>query len=149
MEAEDENWLPLESNPEVITKFVDDLGFDSTKYCFHEMLSVEDWAQDMIPKPVAAIVFLFPINAVQEEFAEAEEENIQKDGQVVSSNLFYMKQYAANACGTIAAVHSLINLASNNPDLIKKRVILRQVYQWDQINGPKRKRKIFPKEQGD
>jgi len=38
------DWSPLESNPEVLNSYLTDLGFDVTKYCFHELLSTEDWA---------------------------------------------------------------------------------------------------------
>jgi len=115
-----DNWLPLESNPEVINNFIRDLGFDISKYCFHEMLSVEPWAQEMIPQPVQAVVFLYPINDKQEDFANKEEQEIKTKGQTVSSNLFFMKQYAGNACGTIAAFHSMINMAQDTADLIQK-----------------------------
>jgi ubiquitin carboxyl-terminal hydrolase L3 len=37
-----------------------------------------------IPKPVVAVVMLFPITPQYEEFRKAEEERIQAEGQIVS-----------------------------------------------------------------
>ncbi|CAE7898775.1 uch1 [Symbiodinium microadriaticum] len=36
---------------------------------------------------------------------------IEKDGQKVSGELVYLKQYVGNACGTIACLHSMANNA--------------------------------------
>lgn len=41
--------------------FVEDLGFDTQKYTFQDLMSIEDWAQEMIPQPVLAVMLLFPI----------------------------------------------------------------------------------------
>jgi len=43
------DWTPLESNPEVLNSYLTDLGLDITKYCLHEVLSIEEWAIKMIP----------------------------------------------------------------------------------------------------
>jgi ubiquitin carboxyl-terminal hydrolase L3 len=83
----DPNWLPLESNPEIINDYVEEIGFETSKYLYYDMLGVEDWAQDMIPKPVLAVMFLYPIKEQTEELDEAEKERILKDGQKVSSKV--------------------------------------------------------------
>jgi ubiquitin carboxyl-terminal hydrolase L3 len=36
----------------------------------------------------------------------------------VPAHLFFMKQYARNACGTIALFHIILNAAQHHPDLI-------------------------------
>ena len=46
------SWLPLESNPDVMNDYVGKMGLDLTKIQFHDVMSTEDWALDMIPRPV-------------------------------------------------------------------------------------------------
>jgi Ubiquitin carboxyl-terminal hydrolase, family 1. len=87
MEEHEDNWMPLESNPEVINAYVKDLGFDTSKYCLTDVLGTEEWAQEMVPKPVVAVIFLYPISDKQEEYRESEAERIKKDGQKVSQNV--------------------------------------------------------------
>ena len=60
MEKEDKgNWLPLESNPDILNDYARKLGFDTTKYSFVDVFSTEDWAIKMCPKPNLALMFLF------------------------------------------------------------------------------------------
>lgn len=35
-------WLPLESNPEVITEFASRIGLDTTKYAFHDVFGLDE-----------------------------------------------------------------------------------------------------------
>lgn len=87
MESEDVNWLPLESNPGVINNFIKDLGFDVSEYHLVDVLSTEEWAQQMVPDPTLAVFFLYPVSKLQKEYKKQEEENIQTNGQVVSPNV--------------------------------------------------------------
>lgn len=43
------------------------------------------------------------------QYAEKQSEAVKEKGQSISSNLFFMKQFVSNACGTIALVHSIAN----------------------------------------
>ena len=45
-------WFPLESNPAVMSSYVANLGVDMSAHHFHDVLSVEDWAIEMVPGPV-------------------------------------------------------------------------------------------------
>jgi hypothetical protein len=54
-------WFPLESNPTVMNEFVRKLGFPVDHYRFCDVLSTEEWALEMVPKPVVGVVMLFPI----------------------------------------------------------------------------------------
>ena len=51
--------MPLESNPEVINAFIAKMGLKTELFAFTEMLSTEEWALEMIPKPALGILFLF------------------------------------------------------------------------------------------
>ena len=102
-------WFPLESNDVVMNKYIEGLGVDVSKMQFNEVLSLEEWALDMVPQPVHAVVMLYPIKPVQEEFAQQQDARIASDGQVVSEKVKYIKQTIGNACGTIGILHALSN----------------------------------------
>ena len=87
MDSEDTNWMPLESNPEVINKFIKDLGFDVSQYSLVDVLSTEEWAQEMVPQPALAVFFLYPISKAQKEYDKVEAEKLAKDGQTVHGNV--------------------------------------------------------------
>ncbi|XP_033118424.1 ubiquitin carboxyl-terminal hydrolase isozyme L3-like isoform X2 [Anneissia japonica] len=101
-----DRWLPLESNPDVMNKFVHKLGMPK-EWGFTDIYSLE--LLDMVPKPVAAVLILFPVNQKYEESSKEEQEKIDKEGQEVSKNLMFIKQTIGNACGTIALLHSIVN----------------------------------------
>jgi len=46
------HWFPLESNQDVMNAYIQKMGVDVSKIQFCEVLSMEDWALDMVPKPV-------------------------------------------------------------------------------------------------
>jgi ubiquitin carboxyl-terminal hydrolase L3 len=48
------SWAPLESNPDVVTSFAKKLGLDES-LSYIDIYSTEEWALDMIPKPVYAV----------------------------------------------------------------------------------------------
>lgn len=37
------NWFPLESNPDVMTQYVANLGVNMRDLQFHDVLSTEEW----------------------------------------------------------------------------------------------------------
>ncbi|CAB9524488.1 terminal hydrolase isozyme L1 [Seminavis robusta] len=96
-------WFPLESNPELINKYISKLGFDTSLYEFTDVFSTEDWAMDMIPQPVAAVIMLYPLTSNQEKFRDQD--------KIVSptEDVWFVKQRIGNACGTIGLLHSLLN----------------------------------------
>ncbi|XP_050522088.1 ubiquitin carboxyl-terminal hydrolase isozyme L3 isoform X2 [Daktulosphaira vitifoliae] len=115
-------WVPLESNPEVMNKFLYQLGVPEDWGMFDIYgFGAEELA--MVPKPVISVIMLFPFNDAYENRRLEEESFIEKKGQNVSENIYYLKQYIHNACGTIALIHSV----ANNRDKIQlKDGILKQ-----------------------
>jgi len=87
MESEDNNWMPLESNPEVINTFIKDLGFDTSLYSLVDVLSTEEWAQQMVPEPVIAVFFLYPLSEKQRAYKKKEAEEIKEKGEKPSPNV--------------------------------------------------------------
>eukprot|EP00743_Colponemidia_sp_Colp-15_P001532 GILK01001672.1.p1 GENE.GILK01001672.1~~GILK01001672.1.p1 ORF type:complete len:249 (-),score=39.98 GILK01001672.1:110-820(-) len=111
MSTEDgKKWFPLESNPDVMNQYIERLGWPTAMFRFCDVLSTEDWALEMVPRPCVAVVMLFPIKPESETYSHAEQDKIKNDGQILSNNVFFMKQYIGNACGTIGILHSLGNL---------------------------------------
>ncbi|KAL5460563.1 hypothetical protein EMCRGX_G034015 [Ephydatia muelleri] len=96
-----DKWLPLEANPEVMNKYVSNLGM-KLDYSFTDVLGLDSDLLAMVPQPCIAILLLYPVTAKDEE-VEGE-----KSG-VISPNLYFMKQTVDNACGTIGLIHALGN----------------------------------------
>ncbi|CAO3664392.1 unnamed protein product [Rhizopus stolonifer] len=69
----------------------------------------------MIPQPVQAMVFLFPITDIYEEFKEKEEDHLIRHEQAISPDVIFFKQTIGNACGMMAILHSI---ASNDDELV-------------------------------
>lgn len=91
----------------------------------------------IVPRPVASVIMLFPyneavrirwflinlliynyylfvihiiLNLLQYEKRKHEEELKLKDkGQQVSDDIYFVKQFVHNACGTMALIHSVAN----------------------------------------
>jgi len=106
------NWLPIESNPKVVCKYLRKLGFGNASnpqaVSVHELMSLDDWALDMVPRPARAVLLLFPIS---DETEQARKAGLEQAGDAtLPENVVHMKQLVGNACGTIALVHCMANL---------------------------------------
>lgn len=88
------------------------LGLDITQYSFQDVLSTEDWALEMVPTPVLGVLMVYPIKEASEAYRAEEQSRIERDGQHVSSNVYYMKQTVGNACGTVGLLHCIGNVRS-------------------------------------
>ncbi|XP_003492576.1 ubiquitin carboxyl-terminal hydrolase [Bombus vosnesenskii] len=107
------SWIPMESNPEVMTKFLHKLGV-AKDWSVVDVYGLEPDLLALVPKPVVAVILLYPLskkgdNSLEDKESEEEDVSIPKDPEV-----FHMKQYIHNACGTIALIHSV----GNNRDII-------------------------------
>lgn len=131
-----DNWKAIESNAQVITDFVSKIGFDASTHVFQDLFSLDDWAQDMVKKPCLGLLFIFPINEKQEKARAEENDRIKKEGQKIAEKLFYMKQYAANACGTVGIFHILGNLQGENQKLIKNNSVLQKFFEKVKDQNP-------------
>ncbi|XP_015272608.1 PREDICTED: ubiquitin carboxyl-terminal hydrolase isozyme L3 isoform X2 [Gekko japonicus] len=63
----------------------------------------------MVPRPVCALLLLFPVTEKYETFRTEEEERIKSQGQAVKPSVYFMKQTISNACGTIGLIHAIAN----------------------------------------
>ncbi|CAG8514791.1 9161_t:CDS:2 [Ambispora gerdemannii] len=94
------NWIPLESNPEVLNEYVRKMG-GPTDWAYTDVFGLDQELLQMIPKPVIAVFSLVPKQDV------ALQETI--DTQKIPKDLIFYKQTIPNACGTIGLLHSLAN----------------------------------------
>ncbi|KAJ8328418.1 ubiquitinyl hydrolase 1 [Batrachochytrium dendrobatidis] len=109
-------WIPLESNPDVMNKYLGLLGVHSSlRFC--DVWGLDPDLLQMIARPVKAVVLLFPITKKYEAFCKSEEAEIIRSGQTVSPDLYFVRQTIPNACGTIGLLHALIN----NKDVLDLR----------------------------
>ncbi|KAK3597095.1 hypothetical protein CHS0354_021197 [Potamilus streckersoni] len=95
-----QRWIPLESNPEVLNKYIHNLGVPSS-WQFVDVYGLEPDLLAMVPRPVVAVMLLYPLTdkSQQSTIGEVQE----------GSDLYFIKQTIGNACGTIAIVHALAN----------------------------------------
>jgi len=101
-------WLPLEANPEVMNQFLWGLGLPEDEAECYDVFGLDLELLEMVPKPVLAVVFLYPLTA------QSEEESIQQanEKKEASSGVYFMKQTVGNACGTIGLLHAIGNRTS-------------------------------------
>lgn len=129
-------WIPLESNPELITKFAHKLGLPAN-WSFVDVMGFDNELLAMVPQPVAALLFLFPITDKYTNFVEQKSQQIASAGQVVSDNVYFMKQTIKNACGAMALLHALTN-SSNQVQIASDSVIQKFVSATSAMNPDQR-----------
>ncbi|VVB13172.1 unnamed protein product [Arabis nemorensis] len=103
-------WLPLEANPEVMNQFLWGLGLAPEDAECNDVFGLDDELLEMVPKPVLAVLVLYPITK------KSEEERIEQDKEIKekvhSDKVYFMKQTVGNACGTIGLLHAIGNITS-------------------------------------
>jgi len=104
------HYIPLESNPELFTRLIHQLGV-STSLAFQDVLSIDD--HDLlafIPRPVLALVLVFPTSDTYESQKAKEEALVQAyHGSGKDENVIWFKQTINNACGLYGILHSVSN----------------------------------------
>ncbi|XP_074028186.1 ubiquitin carboxyl-terminal hydrolase isoform X2 [Leptinotarsa decemlineata] len=109
---------PLESNPD----FMSLVGVPD-RYKIVDVYGLDSDALAWIPRPVLAMILLFPCSEKYYEHVKKEKELVEDRGQAITPSLWFMKQKVSNACGTIALIHSLANNADRielNDGIFKK-----------------------------
>ncbi|KAI9101951.1 hypothetical protein DFS34DRAFT_437685 [Phlyctochytrium arcticum] len=102
-------WIPLEANPDVMNKYSKLLGVQTDSWKFTDVWGLDDDILQFVPRPVLAVILLFPITPAYEKFRKEEEEKIAKNGQHNSPKVYFVRQTISNACGTIGLLHALAN----------------------------------------
>lgn len=99
-------WLTLESNPDVMTNFLVDIGM-SAEWSVVDLIGIDEDVLGFVPQPVAALIFLYPPTVHDSD----------EDGDATCQSVYFMKQTIRNACGTFALLHGI----GNNLDKIQLR----------------------------
>eukprot|EP01057_Protomagalhaensia_wolfi_P000573 Protomagalhaensia_wolfi_Nauph_80__572@NODE_1323_length_1588_cov_206_437702_g1022_i0_p1_GENE_NODE_1323_length_1588_cov_206_437702_g1022_i0NODE_1323_length_1588_cov_206_437702_g1022_i0_p1_ORF_typecomplete_len230_score52_12Peptidase_C12/PF01088_21/1_4e50Josephin/PF02099_17/0_068_NODE_1323_length_1588_cov_206_437702_g1022_i05301219 len=103
------SWLPLESNPEVFKEYVSKLEGPGDIE-FHDLVAFEEWALELLPGPLLAVIFVLPLTTDMQRRYQDEGllKKIQKEEE--TQGVWFLKQTVPNACGTVAMLHTLMNL---------------------------------------
>ncbi|XP_052210274.1 ubiquitin carboxyl-terminal hydrolase 3 [Diospyros lotus] len=101
-------WLPLEANPEIMNQFLWGLGLREDEAECYDVYGLDEELLEMVPKPVLALLFLYPLTH------QSEEERVLQDSvkKEYDDQVYFMKQTVGNACGTIGLLHAVGNITS-------------------------------------
>jgi hypothetical protein len=102
-------YLPLESNPEVFTHLLRNIGVSSLR--FYDVLSIDSPdLLEFIPRPALALVLVFPTSLTYNEYTKKEEsERATYSGCGEHEDVVWFKQTIHNACGLYAILHAVCN----------------------------------------
>ena len=81
-ESKTQRWLPIESNPEVMSKFLHNCGLPADKWAISDVYGLDEALLAMLPKPVLSLMLLFPINQKYEEYCRKQETDLSGTTQV-------------------------------------------------------------------
>ncbi|KAK9364795.1 hypothetical protein V1509DRAFT_635178 [Lipomyces kononenkoae] len=117
-------FVPLESNPEVLTRLAASLGL-SADLSFHDVYSLDDPdLLSFIPRPAFALMLVFPISDSYEQYRREEDKDKPVFEASPEDGVIWLKQTIGNACGTYAVLHSTLNGPAE--DYIQPNSILSQ-----------------------
>ncbi|KAF2502536.1 peptidase C12, ubiquitin carboxyl-terminal hydrolase 1 [Lophium mytilinum] len=127
------SFIPLESNPDVFTELIHELGVSST-LCFQDVLSLDDEELlAFVPRPALALVLVFPSSSTYETHVAADEAaRPDYTGSSDDEDVNWFKQTIYNACGLYGILHAVCNgkarehiaLNSTLSDLLAKGLLL-------------------------
>jgi len=102
-------WMPLEGNPDVLNKYIKNLGVKNDDYEFVEVIGFDEELLAFVPQPVCAVLLIFPITEAHEKHRQKEMEEATHSPPDYSQAIYFLKQTVGNACGSIAVIHSVAN----------------------------------------
>lgn len=84
-------WVPLEANPDVLNKYLERGGVRGGCRAV-DVLGLEGEPLEWVPRPVIALLLLFPCSERYETHKRQENQRIKDHPQHVSPNVFHMRQ---------------------------------------------------------
>lgn len=63
----------------------------------------------MVPRPCVALLLLFPVTPLYQEYRAKQVEALKEHVKDISPNVYFTRQTVSNACGTVALIHALAN----------------------------------------
>lgn len=120
-------WLPLESNPAVFAQYAKKLSGPEGIY-FADVFSCDDWALEIVPTPVYALILLYPIKDEIEADDKKRIAEAKDKLEKIPKSLWFIRQTVPNACGTVALLHALSNVETepNEKGILKQFVLKTQ-----------------------
>ena len=108
------HWMPLECNPKLFTQLIHELGV-SSNLAFQDVLSLDPDMLSFIPRPVLALILVFPTSKRYEAEKAAEESTTQDyEGSSDGEDCLWFKQTINNACGFYGILHAVCNGDARN-----------------------------------
>lgn len=117
------------------------MGLKIERFAFHELLSTEEWGLEMVPKPVLGILMLYEETPAQRAFKITESSQLKAAD--IPENVFFMKQKAMNACGTIGLFHIILNSKEKYPDIVTAGSFLDKFIQNSQGKDAEGRAEVF------
>ena len=84
-ESKTQRWLPIESNPEVMNKFLHNCGLPADKWAISDVYGLDEALLAMLPQPVLSLMLLFPINEKYKEYCKKQETDLSASSQVIKA----------------------------------------------------------------
>ncbi|KAK5283164.1 ubiquitinyl hydrolase 1 [Exophiala xenobiotica] len=112
-------YIPLENNPEVMTKLAHELGL-STSLAFQDAYSLtEPDLVAILPRPANALLFIYPCTEHSEAYyARMNEAEPDYQGSGPNEPVMFYHQTIHHACGLIGLLHCITN--GTAADLIQR-----------------------------
>lgn len=95
-------FAPIECNPDVFNDYLGALQV--TNYQFADVYGLDEELLQFVPRPVRAILLVFPISKRYEQYREQADKS-----QTSDSTANWSAQTISNSCGTMALIHALAN----------------------------------------
>lgn len=105
-------WIPLEANPDVMNQFMWGLGVPEGDVQFCDVYGLDDELLAMVPQPVIAVLFLFPLTSDEDKEESHASGTSTAAGKDLSKKVYFTKQTVGNACGTVGVIHAIGNATS-------------------------------------
>uniref|UniRef100_A0A1A9WAT9 Ubiquitin carboxyl-terminal hydrolase n=1 Tax=Glossina brevipalpis TaxID=37001 RepID=A0A1A9WAT9_9MUSC len=131
-------WTPLESNPDVLTKYIHNFGVNKD-WIITDVMGLEPDMLEWIPKPVKSVILLFPCSESYEKHRAEEQKRLIATEETYPKDLYYMRQLTENACGTVALIHSV----ANNKDIMLGDGILKNFLELTKDMTPEERGKAL------
>ena len=108
------HYIPLECNPDLFSQLIHKLGV-STKLVFQDVISLDLDMLAFVPRPVLALILVFPTSEAYEKEKALEESTMEDyDGKGEMEDVIWFKQTINNACGFYGILHAICNGEARN-----------------------------------
>ncbi|KAL5207051.1 hypothetical protein ABZP36_031486 [Zizania latifolia] len=89
------------------------LGVAEGEVQFCDVYGLDDELLAMVPQPVLAVLFLYPLTSLEDDEEESSASTTSTTGgKDLSKRVYFTKQTVGNACGTVGVIHAIGNAAS-------------------------------------